>query len=85
MSGVIITVAIKAWPVLERSLVNGSRANTPLETPLAWVQAPWFAGWVWFAVMSTLVTLAALSLLHKRRHGETESFVGAFAEQDSLQ
>jgi TRAP-type C4-dicarboxylate transport system permease small subunit len=85
MSGVIITVAIKAWPVLERSLVNGSRANTPLETPLAWVQAPWFAGWVWFAVMSTLVTLAALSLLLKRRHGETESFVGAFAEQDSLQ
>ncbi len=85
MSGVIITVAIKAWPVLERSLVNGSRANTPLETPLAWVQAPWFAGWVWFAVMSTLVTLAALSLLLKRRHGETESFAGAFAEQDSLQ
>lgn len=85
MSAVIITVAIKSWPVLERSLVNGSRANTPLETPLAWVQAPWFAGWVWFAVMSTLVTLAALSLLLKRRHTETESFVGAFAEQDSLQ
>jgi hypothetical protein len=35
--------------------------------------------------MSTLVTLAALSLLIKRRHEETESFVGAFAEQDSLQ
>ncbi len=85
MSAVIITVAIMSWPVLERSLVNGSRANTPLETPLAWVQAPWFAGWVWFAVMSTLVTLAALSLLLKRRHTETESFVGAFAEQDSLQ
>ncbi|MGB3178398.1 MAG: TRAP transporter small permease [Albidovulum sp.] len=85
MSGVIITIAIKAWPVLERSMANGSRANTPLETPLAWVQLPWFAGWVWFALMSSLTTLAALSLLLKRRHDETESMVGAFAEQETLQ
>lgn len=85
MTGVVITIAIKAWPVLERSITNGSRANTPLETPLVLVQAPWFAGWVWFAVMSALTTLAALSLLLKRRHEETEAFVGAFAEQDSLQ
>ena len=84
MSGVIITIAIKAWPVVERSLVNGSTANTPLETPLIWVQMPWFAGWVWFAMISTLTTLAALSLLLKRRHAETESFVGAFVEQDTL-
>jgi TRAP-type C4-dicarboxylate transport system permease small subunit len=85
MTGVIITIAIKAWPVVERSLVNGSRANTPLETPLIWVQLPWFAGWVWFALMSTVTTLAALSLLVKRRHAETENFVGAFAEQETLQ
>lgn len=85
MSGVIVTIAIKAWPVVERSLVNGSRANTPLETPLAWVQLPWFAGWVWFALMSCLVTLAALSLLIKGRAAETEAFVGAFAEQETLQ
>jgi TRAP-type C4-dicarboxylate transport system permease small subunit len=85
MSGVIITIAIKAWPVLERSILNGSTANTPLETPLVWVQLPWFAGWVWFACMSTLTTLAALSLIIKRRHQDTESFVGAFAEQETLQ
>lgn len=85
MSGVIVTIAIRAWPVVERSLTNGSRANTPLETPLAWVQLPWFAGWVWFAVMSCMVTLAALSLVVKRRHAETEGFAGAFAEQDTLQ
>lgn len=85
MSGVIVTIAIKAWPVLERSLANGSRANTPLETPLAWVQLPWFAGWVWFAGMSCLTTLAALSLLLKRRLSDTEAIVGAFAEQETLQ
>ncbi|WP_300031890.1 TRAP transporter small permease subunit [uncultured Roseobacter sp.] len=85
MSGVIVMIAIKAWPVLERSLSNGSRANTPLETPLAWVQTPWFAGWVWFAVVSCIMTLAALSLTLKGRHDEVEASVGAFAEQDMLQ
>ncbi|MBE0412704.1 TRAP transporter small permease subunit [Yoonia sp.] len=85
MSGVIVMIAVKAWPVVERSIVNNSRANTPLETPLALVQVPWFAGWVWFALVSCLVTLAALSLLVKGRANETEGFVGAFAEQDTLQ
>ena len=84
MSGVIVTIALKAWPVVERSLTMGSRANTPLETPLAWVQVPWFAGWVWFALMSCVVTLVALSLMLKGRAAETESFVGAFAEQETL-
>lgn len=85
MTGVIIAIAVMSWPVVERSLVNGSTANTPLETPLVWVQMPWFAGWVWFAVISSLTTLAALSLLVKRRYADTETIVGAFAEQDTLQ
>lgn len=85
MSGVVVMIAVKAWPVVARSLKNGSTANTPLETPLVWVQLPWFAGWVWFACMSCLVTLAALSLVVKRRHVETESFAGAFAEAETLQ
>lgn len=84
MSGVVVTIAIKCWPVVARAVENGSRANTPLATPLAWVQIPWFAGWVWFAVMSCLVTLAAISLLLRGRGTETEGFIGAFAEQESL-
>lgn len=84
MSGVVVTIAIKCWPVVERAIENGSRANTPLATPLAWVQIPWFAGWVWFAVMSCLVSLAAIGLLLRGRASETEPFIGAFAEQESL-
>lgn len=84
-SAVVITTAVKAWPVVNRSLSNGSRANTPLETPLAWVQVPWFAGWVWFALMVSLTTLAALSLVVKRRYAQSETIIGAFAEQETLQ
>lgn len=85
MSGVVVMIAVKCWPVLERAITNGSRANTPLATPLAWVQLPWFAGWVWFALMSCAITLAALSLILRNRAHDTEAFIGAFAEQDSLQ
>lgn len=85
MTVVVVTVAFKCWPVVERAIVNESRANTPLSTPLAWVQVPWFGGWLWFALMSCAVTLAALSLLMRGRGQDTEAFAGAFAEQDSLQ
>jgi len=84
-SGVIVMIAVKSWPIVARSIQNGSTANTPLETPLAWVQIPWFAGWAWFALMSCIVTLAALSLLLRGRSEDGESFVGALSEQDALQ
>lgn len=85
LSATVVFIAIKAWPVVERSITNGSRANTPLETPLAWVQVPWFAGWVWFALVSCAVTLLALSLVLRGRWDQTEPVIGAFAEQDMLQ
>ncbi len=85
LSGTVTFIAIMAWPVLARSIQNGSRANTPLETPLTWVQLPWFAGWVWFAAMSCIVTLCVLSLIARGRATETEAIAGAFAEQDMLQ
>ena len=83
LSGTVTLIAIRAWPVVERSLANSSRANTPLETPLALVQIPWFAGWLWFALMTCLLTLAAASLILRGRAAETESFAGAFAEGEA--
>jgi TRAP-type C4-dicarboxylate transport system permease small subunit len=49
MSGTVVLIAFRAWPVLSRSIANDSRANTVLETPLWIPQSLWFAGWVWFA------------------------------------
>lgn len=80
LSATIITIAIKAWPVVERSISNGSRANTPLETPLMWVQLPWFAGWLWFALSSAIITLAALSLVIRGRHDDAQTIAGVTAE-----
>ncbi|MEJ6388341.1 TRAP transporter small permease subunit [Gymnodinialimonas ulvae] len=84
LSGVVVTVAIKCWPVVERAIDNGSRANTPLATPLAWVQVPWFAGWVWFAFVSCALTLCILSLLVRGQAASVEARAGVFAEQDEF-
>lgn len=84
LSVTISLIAFRCWPVLEKSIANGSTANTVLETPLWLVQAPWFAGWVWFALMSWLTLTAALMLFVQGRFEETESAIGAFAEQDAV-
>ena len=81
LSATIVLIAIQAWPVLERSIQNQSRANTPLETPLVWVQLPWFAGWVWFAITSTILTLAALSLVIKGQRVEAGKSIGMVAQE----
>lgn len=83
LTGTVVLVAIKAWPVLERSIKNASRANTPLETPLTWVQLPWFAGWVWFAVTSTILTLITLLLIVRGKLTEAENAIGLVAEDKS--
>jgi TRAP-type mannitol/chloroaromatic compound transport system permease small subunit len=80
LTGTVTLVAYKCWPVVERSLANSSRANTPLETPLALVQTPWFLGWVWFAVMAWLTFIAAVLLVVKGRFNEAEAAVGCFGE-----
>ncbi len=84
MTIVVLIIAYQCWPVLERSITNSSTANTPLETPLVWVQGPWFAGWVWFGIVSTLTTLSALALILQGRFAESEQAIGAFGEAEML-
>ena len=81
LSGTITLIALRSWPVLARSLDNSSRANTPLETPLAWVQAPWFAGWLFFAIVAWLTFLAALLLVLRGEFEQAEAAIGTFGEE----
>lgn len=81
----ITLIAVKCWPVLERSLANSSRANTPLETPLAWVQTPWFLGWVWFAIVAWLTLIAAVLMVVRGRFDAAEEAIGCFGEEDMAQ
>ena len=84
LAATITLIAVRCWPVLARSLANGSRANTPLETPLALVQVPWFAGWAWFAIVAWLTLFAALLLVLRGDFDKSEAAIGAFGEEDSV-
>ncbi len=52
--------------MLQKTLERGSRANTPLETPLWIPQGIWFAGWAWFALSATALSLIGIAYLRRR-------------------
>ncbi|MGR3607768.1 MAG: TRAP transporter small permease subunit [Sulfitobacter sp.] len=83
LSSTVTLIAIRSWPVVERSITNSSRANTPLETPLALVQLPWFAGWLWFAVIAWLTLIAAVMLVLRGEFEKSEAAVGIVGEEDA--
>lgn len=75
-------VAFHAWSVLATTLDRGSRANTPLETPLWIPQSIWFAGWVWFAAVSLVLLICLIVLLTARRYADIETLAGSRAEAE---
>ncbi len=77
-----LVVAIYAWPVLAKSIERGSRANTPLETPLWIPQAVWFSGWVWFALTSSIMLVCAIGLLAQGRSDDFNRQFGTMSEAD---
>lgn len=76
IAAVAIAVAARGWQVVATSLDRGSRANTPLETPLWWPQIVWWAGWGWFAACSALLALAAGVLALRRRSQAVRALAG---------
>lgn len=73
---VAVLVAWQSWPVLGRTLEQGSRANTPLATPLWIPQGLWFTGWVWFAVCTVLMLLAAALIAIRREWPRLQAEIG---------
>ena len=83
LASTVSIISLQSWPVLATTLKNNSTANTPLETPLAWVQIPWFAGWAWFAIVSWLIFIAVLMLFAKGQFQKIESTIGIFPEHEA--
>lgn len=82
LAGTVSLIALRSWPVLARSIANDSRSNSALETPLAMVQGPWFAGWVWFALTAWVTFLCALWLVLQRDTDAAEAAIGMTPESE---
>ncbi|MBN9671368.1 TRAP transporter small permease subunit [Roseibium aggregatum] len=80
LAATAIVVAWRGWGVLEKTLSNGARANTPLETPLWIPQSLWWAGWLWFAVSASLLLVAVLKNLLSADFKAVDDIAGAREE-----
>ncbi len=78
-AAVACVVAWRSWAVLGKSLERGSRANTPLETPLWIPQSLWWAGLVWFAVVACVCLVLAFLLLARHDHDGLDRVAGTEA------
>ena len=57
VAAIAAVIVWQAIGVVDTSIARGSRANTPLQTPLWIPQAIWFAGLVWFLITALVLTL----------------------------
>ncbi len=88
LSSLAATAGVVAWSsydVLAKTLARGSRANTPLETPLWIPQSIWFAGWVWFALTASLLLICLVALLLARRLEAAEALAGTRSELETAE
>lgn len=73
-------VTAYGWRVLGTSLARGSRANTPLETPLWIPQSIWLSGWAWLTIVAAALALATAALMAMGRWRDAEAAAGIAAE-----
>jgi len=84
LAAVVSLIAVQAWPVLEKTIEGGSRANTPLETPLWIPQLIWFSGWIWFAVTAAVLTVLAAICLARQQLKAVTDISGIGSELDEI-
>lgn len=76
LAGFMVVVSYYAFEVLASSVHFGSRANTPLQTPLWIPQAIWFAGLAFFLVTLFLVGLKAVAAFSRQELAAVDRLVG---------
>ena len=74
--GFAALITYNAWSLVGDTLDNGSRAITPLRTPLAIPQIPWLIGWVFFVACGLLMLIAALANLLTGRADKSDDLIG---------
>lgn len=81
-NAVVLLIAFECWPVLATTLKRGSEANTPLSTPLWIPQGIWFAGWLWFALTATALSVIGIAHLAANRRMAIIGVIGAASEME---
>ncbi len=80
LAGVALVISYRAWPVLAKTIENGSTANTTLETPLWIPQSLWYAGWLWFSVSAVLLAVSLVYFVVSRQYNTVNEVAGVRGE-----
>ncbi len=87
----IVGLAILVLAIVDRTgeifldnLAGANRSNTPLRIPLAWPQAPWFAGFVLFLAVTVLAFLRSLLALVRGDLGTVSATIGVPSQDEEV-
>ncbi len=88
----IVGLAILVFAIFDRAgqifldnLVSETRSNTPLRIPLAWPQAPWFAGFALFLVVTLLAFLRSVRALVRGDLATVSATIGVPSQDEEVQ
>lgn len=84
LAAVAALVAWHGWRVLLVTLDRGSRANTPLETPLWIPQGVWVLGWTWFALCAIALVIIGTLFIVRGQREMAEAAIGLRGELESV-
>ncbi|MGJ8580984.1 MAG: TRAP transporter small permease subunit [Psychromonas sp.] len=76
LSYVAVYLAYYAIPVLTKTLKSGALSNTAMEVPLYLPQSIWLAGWIWFAISSSLLLIISLILVLQGKYQLVHKNIG---------
>jgi len=83
---VVLVVAIfdSAGKIFLDNLASETRSNTPLRIPLAWPQAPWFAGFALFLIATLLAFLRSVRALVRGDLATVSATIGVPSQDEEV-
>ena len=82
--GIALSMLWYAYYALDETLLYGSIANSPLETPLWIPQSLWLAGFVTFAVVVGLMTWRAVALVLRSDYATLDFEFGTLTPDEEI-
>lgn len=80
----VLAIVDRAGEIFLDNLAGANRSNTPLRIPLAWPQAPWFAGFVLFLVVTVLAFLRSVQALVRGDFATVSKTIGVPSQDEEV-
>lgn len=85
LAGFVYLICMTSWGLVADTLEHGSRSITPMRTPLAFVQVPWLAGWIYFFFCCVLLLLVATRALLRGDSATANRLIGTKTIDEQIQ